>query len=299
MNDNSQVIFITGFPGVITCGVATLLAGIEDVQVRLLASDEHQTKAEEFIEQTKGDISIIKGAEGRIDFGLSGRDYHALSNEITGILHLILPLPPGAPLRKPSMRTMAREVIELGLVANRLSHVVVLSHLDVAGTSVGVFAERDLDLGQGFADPACEDRFRAEGVFQRFMDAVPITLVRPGWIVGDDPGLCPLISLLLAVDDLSSLPTKDPGSRLLLVDAQALVRVLAGLIQSEPTEGMRTLHLVFSQLPALQELVTRVQNTADKMAPSGFELTAGARRGLGRAGPGEVWSAKEFFKKDG
>ncbi|MCP4602882.1 MAG: hypothetical protein GY847_20595 [Proteobacteria bacterium] len=297
MSSDTQIIFITGFPGVISREVAILLSEIEDAEVRLLASTENWAEAEEFAGQVDGNISIIKGSEGQIDFGLSGEDYLSLSNEVTAILHLVLPGPLGGPVRRPSARVMAREVIELGLAATRLSHIVVLSQLDVVGTSAGIFAERDLELGQSFSDLSGEDRFRSEKIYRRFVSSLPITVARAGWIMGDGNGLCPLVDLLLALDDQSSLPTKDTGSKLFAVDAPALVRIFAGLAQSKPVEGAQTLHLVFSNMPPILELFETVQRAAKEISPQGFELAVGARRMLKRNRTGEIWSVKEFFKR--
>ncbi len=298
MSSDLQTIFLTGFPHAIVRRVAGLLIEDECTRVRLLVSKEHRKEAEELTRKLGDSIEVVEGAATRIDFGLSGRDYLALADDVTAIVHLNSPDPPGIHARKtPRARIMAREIVELGLAAKQLKRIVVLSHLDVAGNAAGLFAERDLDVGQGFASHAAEDRFRCERVLRRFMDRLPITVVRAGWIVGDEPGLCPLVQLLLTVDDPSSLPFKDPASRLHAIDIETISSILTKLARFEPTNDVQTLHVSFVSMPQLLSLVETVAAIAVDLTPVGFDLGRGARRALRRAEPDERWSAREFFKK--
>jgi hypothetical protein len=214
------------------------------------------------------------------------------------VLQLSLPAPPGSSGAVPHYaRSAAREIIELGLAAMRLTHIIALSQLDVAGTGDGVFAEHDLELGQGFADQFQEDRFRAERVYRRFMDRLPITVTRAGWVAGSGRGLCPLIHLLLSVDDPASLQSKDPLNRIFAIDVKTLSEIILGLVQLPPSAGGRTLHLTFGDLPVLNELIPTVKSQTQKLVPAGFELLAGAKRLLRRSDQDLFWSAREFFKK--
>ncbi|MCP4676619.1 MAG: hypothetical protein GY854_14120 [Deltaproteobacteria bacterium] len=298
MSGDHQTVFLTGFPHAIVRRVAGLLIQNKSTRIRLLVSWEHRKEAEEFAQKQDGGIEIIEGAATRIDFGLSGRDYLALADEVTAIVHLDSPDPPGIHTHSPPRaRIMAREVVELGLAAKQLKRIVVLSHLDVAGNATGLFAERDLDIGQGFNSHAAEDRFRCERVLRRFMDKLPITVTRAGWIVGDELGLCPLVQLLLTVDDPSSLPFKDPKSKLHAIDIETLSSILANLALLDPTNDVQTLHVAFASMPTLLDLVETAATVARDLTPVGFDFVRGARRALRRAEPGERWSAREFFKK--
>ncbi len=290
--------FVIGFPGAVARQVASLLAGPKKIKVKLLTPPEHLEEAKKFIGQIDGDISILEGTEERIDFGLTGPDYTALADELSIILHLDLPGPPKRFSRRSNARTAAREILELGLLARQLTHIVVLSQLDVAGTFEGAFSERDLEQSQGFSDAFQENRFRAERIFRRFMDKLPITVARTGWVVGEGKGLCPIIELLLAVEDPETLPVKSQRSRLFVIDVDTLASILCSIVLSPPSKsGGQTLHLVPEELPPLTTLLTSVRNFALDLAPPGFDLTTGARRMLRKNEWEDVWSARGFFKK--
>ncbi len=297
MSVRSQVYFVTGFPGALSLEVAARLASRDAAEVRLLVSEDHLNEAKIFTSAQSDNISIVEGSSDRIDFGLSGADFLSLAEQVTAIVHLALPHAPGSSLKKPGTRAMAREVIELGLAAKRLTNIVVLSHLDVAGTAAGIFAERDLDVGQSFTGPAGEDRFRGERVYRRFMDALPITVARTGWIAGQGVGLCPLVDLLLAVEDPSALSLKDPESMLHAIDLHSLAELLAQIAGADSMAGARTLHLTFAQMPTLLTLLEKAHTTARELAPAGYEFSAGARRVLRRKKTSARWSMREFFKR--
>jgi hypothetical protein len=297
MEKNDHVVFAIGFPGAVACEVATALATQEGIDVRLLVSPEHRKEARQFVSRLKREITIVEGSDTRIDFGLSGKSYLKLAEEVETILQLNLPHPPGSQSAEPEARTAAREIIELGLEAKRLKHVITLSHLDVAGHVDGVFAEWDLDLGQGFSDQLQEDRFRAERVFRRFMDKMPITVARSGWISGTGRGLCPLVHLLLAMDDPASAQIKDPDAGISAIDIGTLSGIIVGLIPLPPANGGRTLHLTYADLPAIGDLVAQIKQTAQELVPAGFELFTGAKRVLRRGDKEHFWSVREFLRR--
>lgn len=290
-------IFVVGFPGEVAKQTTLELAGSPDTRVFLLVSQEYQSQIAELNDEADGHVEIVEGDPSRIDFGLRGSEYNALAAEITAIAYLPLPGPLRSIGPKPDSRPWIREIIELGLAASHLRHTVVLSHLDIAGTTTGHFAERDFDVGQKFVDPSCEDRFRAERIVRRFASALPVTVVRSGWIAGDGEQLCPLVPLMLAADEQLFQSGKGAPERLLFVDRDSLVRILVELIRLPALEETNTLHVAFGQTDSLTELVAKVREMAAQSAPLGFDLSAGARRVLRRADSHRSWSAKEFFKK--
>ena len=168
----------------------------------------------------------------------------------------------------------------------------MLSHLDGAGSHAGSFAERDLELGQRFKEPAGEDRFRAERIYRRFVTELPITIARSGWIVGaTGEQLCPLVELLLAEADEA---LKEHGIRLPLSGLSELVAVVGGLVDHPPRRGGRFLHLAGAEASVAADLATRVKDLAGQLVPAGLDLAAGARRSLSRANVG--WSRRHFFR---
>jgi long-chain acyl-CoA synthetase len=67
----------------------------------------------------------------------------------------------------------------------RLAHV---STAYVAGTHEGVFHEGDLDVGQGFNNTYEQSKNEAEKLVRAHSDALPIQVLRPSIVVGEEEG---------------------------------------------------------------------------------------------------------------
>lgn len=285
---------VVGFPGGLARRTAAALARTGQTSLRLMARAESAGEARRFAETLEIDARVVEGEVTRIDFGMSGTDYLDLAEEVTAIYGLLLPPPPGVSSRYEVARAAAREVVELAQEAPALEHVLVLSHLDVAGNASGVFAERDLELDQGFSGVDQEERFRAERIYRRFADRLPLSVVRCGWIPGTEPGTCPLVHLLLAIADD---PGKDGEHPLMVTEMGALAEALARMIDLPPSRGGRTLHMVGPVTRTAAQLAATVRGLAGELVPAGFDLVAGARRVLRRGGQTYDWSYREFFKR--
>ena len=298
MTGMSRYAFIVGFPGQVAVDTSKALCEIGDWRVTLLAEAAYLQEADRFARDTDGAVSVAEGAAGRIDFGLNGSDYLRLADEVTAILNLTMPDAPdlGASEEPAAQSAEAREVLELATVSKRLSHIIALSHVDVAGTFGGAFAEQDLELGQSFVVAAQKERCKAERIFRRFWNRLPITIARTGWIVGNGHGTCPLAQLLLTADEPASLPVKDMERPVAVSSVDAVVRVVSGLVGLPPISGGRTLHLLSHRSPSIEGLYEEVRNAADDLVPAGFDLATGARRALRRNDKGRFWSPRDFFR---
>jgi nucleoside-diphosphate-sugar epimerase len=285
---------VIGFPGALVRRTAAAIARGGQTSIRLLAPTEALDEARRFGETLEGDVVVIEGDVTRIDFGIPGASYLDLAEEITSIFGLLLPPPPAVSSRYEVARAAAREVLELARTAPMLEHVIALSHLDVAGNAAAVFAERDLELDQGFSGVDQEERFRAERIYRRFADRLPLSVVRCGWIPGTDRDTCPLVHLLLAIADD---PGKEGDRPVMVTEIGALAEALAKMIALPPSRGGRTLHMVGPAAPTVAQLAARVRGLAGELVPAGFDLVAGARRVLRRGGQTYDWSYREFFKR--
>jgi hypothetical protein len=175
-----------------------------------------------------------------------------------------------------------------------LEHLLVLSHVDVAGDCDTTFSERDLEVGQGFSDVDQEERYRAERIYRRFADQLPLTVARCGWIPGNGGEACPLVHLLLAIsDDLG----RDGERPLVIAEAHALAALLAGLFGAPPSRGGRTLHLFDPKQRTAADLGAVVRRQTRDLVPRGYDLSAGARRLLRRGWQAHDWSYREFFRR--
>jgi len=298
MSDEGKHVLVTGFPSAVSRETAILLSKQPAVKVVLLADAENFADAEDFADFVNRDVATLEGAVTKIDFGLSGREYLQLAEELDAIVHISLPPPPGSAGKQTlEPKEAAREIIELGKASSSISHIVVLSHLDVSGSKQGVFAEWDLDVGQDFSDAAGRARFKAEKIYRQFNQSLPITVLRAGWIVGRGRELCPLVQMILSIEDPESTFAKAPRSEINAIDLQTAAEVLSGLATSEWSKRATTLHLKYTNVPPIIELVREIQSAARRRAPAGFDLTAGAKRALRRSNTTDVWSVREFFKR--
>ena len=276
---------VIGFPSALASRLAGQLAR-SGRRVRLLCPP-HAVRERERLAR---DLDCLEGSTDRIDFGLAGGPYLELADEVAEVYVAELPAPPGDEPPPVRGRRVAREVVELALAARKLRHLLVLSHVDVAGTFFGRFAERDLEVGQRFGDAGQEERYRAERVYRRFAGDLPITVARAGWVLGTAPGagICPLPQLLLAAGDEIG---KAADRRLALTDLDGLVTALAGLAEHPPVGGGRVLHLLDPAAPEVAQLHERVTRTAGELVPGGFDLATGARRALRESAERGAWSA--------
>jgi hypothetical protein len=294
MSPAQGTVCLLGFPGALARVTASALADADGIGIRMLAPRAGADAARELARALGRDARVVVGDPGRIDFGLSGSAYLDLAEETTSICCAVLPPPPGLTDEYEVARAAAREVVELARAAPRLEHVVVVSHLDVAGSFSGVFAERDLELGQSFRGVDQEERFRAERIYRRFADELPLTVVRCGWIAGPGEGTCPLVHLLLAI---AEDPGKEGDRGVAVTEVRSLAGVLSGVLAVPPSRGGRTLQLVDSGIGTAGELAATVRALAGELVPAGFDLIAGARRVLKRGGLSYNWSYREFFRR--
>jgi thioester reductase-like protein len=122
-----------------------------------------------------------------MDLGLSSVEYRALSRELSWIHHLAGIYWMGIDeetARKVNV-TGTRTMLDLARDAPRLERVVHWSTAMVSGDRRGTFYEEDLEAGQKFHNAYERTKFEAEKLVRAAMHKLPITIMRPGIIVGD------------------------------------------------------------------------------------------------------------------
>jgi len=283
---------VIGFPGELARRTSAELAR-RGQAVLLLVRPAIEAEAATFAATIANRPRLVFGDLDHIDLGLPGSEYVALARELKSIVLAELPAAPRPEEKAPSGRDAIRELLELARFAPALAHVIVLSHVDVAGDFPGRFAERDLDLGQRFHDQSQRERYLAERVCRRFNSELPLTVVRGGWVVGPVPELVPLVALVLAAgNDLARYASR----RLTLAGIDGLSRLISALVDHPPEHGGRVLHAADPALLQVDELELRIRAAARNIAPGSFDLQAGARRLLQRATGNGQWSLREFFQ---
>lgn len=188
----SESVLITGFPAFIARRMtAKILASDPSASAFLLVRAEDQDEAHHFLAALPAGhgarVSIVIGDVCDMDLGLSGREFAQLAAEITTIQHMSGPYDMG--MDKTRARRLnvdgTRGILELAGEAKRLRRLCHWSSASVAGKRKGVILEEELDEGQSFHNAYEETKFEAEKLAQAARRRMPVTIFRPGIIIGD------------------------------------------------------------------------------------------------------------------
>jgi thioester reductase-like protein len=122
----------------------------------------------------------------------------------------------------------------------------------VSGDRIGVIAEDELDLGQGFRNPYEETKFHAEKQLQRVDGGLPLSIYRPSSVVGDSrtgeidrfEGPYYLGILLVMSPLVTALPFPGDGAAPLNVVPVDFVTRGIWALSRDPRAVGRTFHLV-------------------------------------------------------
>jgi nucleoside-diphosphate-sugar epimerase len=284
-------VFLTGFPGVLARACGGLLAeGGHDV-ITLVGAD-HLEAAERWMRSSGIPGRTLEGAVDRIDFGLSGSEYVTLAEEVEAVLHLDAQTP-GRTAVPGRESAAAREVLELGMAADHLSHAVVLSYFDVVGDFDGLFAEGDLSPEQKPTGELAADRVRAERFCARFREKVPVTVVRAGCVIGPEEGTTPLVELFVSLENRGNArSTRGPERKLPCIHLETAARVLADQAARGGPPPLGRLHLLFPDGPSVDDLGDAIARRLHDHVPAGFSVEQAARRLLKDYG----CSSEAFFR---
>lgn len=276
-------ILITGFPAFTARRmIAKLLTSDPTADVRVLARDKFAGEARDFLGRVPGGdrARVVVGDVCDMDLGLASAEYHALSADLTTIHHLAGIYYQGvdpATARRVNV-SGTRGIVELARDCGRLRRLVHWSTASVSGKRRGVVLEDELDEGQGFHNAYEETKFDAERIAREAMRHLPVTVLRPGVIVGDSrtgeidkfDGPYYLV-VLIATNALQvHLPLPGRGTAPMHVVPIDFVIDAAYALSVDPRAAGRTFHLTDpNPLSArrVYELVAEHSNTA---APRGF-----------------------------
>lgn len=187
-----EVVLLTGFPAFTARRMALeILAREPDSRVFLLVRAKFADAARELaagLPPSQGArIEVIEGDVCDMDLGLSGREYRTLAGEITSIQHMAGIYYMGVD-RATARRVNVdgtRGVLELAADAVRLRRMTHWSTAAVSGRRKGVILEEELDEGQSFHNFYEETKFEAEKLAHAARRTLPVTILRPGIVVGD------------------------------------------------------------------------------------------------------------------
>jgi thioester reductase-like protein len=187
-----ESVLVTGFPAFTAKRMVTkVLSADPAARVFLLSRDKFAEDAARFLAGLPGEharrAETVIGDVCDMDLGLSGSEFQLLANQVTTIHHLAGIYYMGvdkATARRVNVEG-TRGVLELAGESRRLRRLCHWSTAAVSGKRRGVILEDELDQGQGFYNFYEETKFAAEQLAAAAQRRVPITIFRPGIIVGD------------------------------------------------------------------------------------------------------------------
>jgi thioester reductase-like protein len=305
--DGPQSVLVTGAQGLVAQRmVAKILDADADARITLLCQEREVEAVQGFVkalpEPQGGRVRVVLGMVEAMDLGMSGSDFREVAESITCIHHVHTHWHahrhthrPGAQdARADALRRArvdgTRHVLELAAACPRLRRLCHWSSVHVAGKRKGVVLEEDLDEGQSFHSPFEEMQWAAEKLARAAQQRLPVTVLRPGIIVGDSrsgaidrfDGPYKLMALIMRNPTQVHLPLPGRGAAPLhLVPIDYVIDAAHALSRDERAVG-GTFHLVDANpLPArrVYELVAEHAHTAQ---PRGF-IPAGIARTLLRA----------------
>jgi long-chain acyl-CoA synthetase len=144
----------------------------------------------ELVKAIGGRIRVCAAELSRPQFGLEISEYRELTGTVSHIIHLAADIRlngPAETLRRNNVVSV-QNLLELAYAIHRLHGLTRFSHVStayVAGERRGMIPEADLTGEYGFANPYEFTKFEAESLVQAAKADLPVSVFRPGMVVGD------------------------------------------------------------------------------------------------------------------
>jgi len=287
-----EAVLVTGFPAFTAARmVKKILASDEEADLFVLAREKFHGAASELLgslpEPQRRRARIVVGDVCDMDLGLAGSELRELADQVTTIHHLagVYYLGVERDLLQRVNVDGTRGVVELAAECRRLRRLCHWSTAMVSGKRKGVVLEEELDEGQSFRNYWEESKLEAERLVRAAARRLPVTIFRPGVIVGDsrtgeiDKLDGPYYLMVLIVEDPLDMGLPLPGrgaAPLHLVPIDFVVDAAYALSRDERAAGM-TFHLTDPCPFAARQIYQLVAERAGKKRPRGFIPTGLAR----------------------
>jgi thioester reductase-like protein len=293
----SDVSLVTGFPAFTAKRLTRRLLETDPKEtVFLLVRNKFRTQVDEFLDGLptahKKRVTVLEGDVCDMDLGLGGGEYKALAADITAIHHTAAVYYLGAKREMVERVNVdgTRTVLELAGDAARLRRFVHWSTAQVSGSRSGVILEEELDTGQRFRNVYEETKFRAERMVAESARRLPVTILRPGIIVGDSitgeidkfDGPYYLLVLIVSSPLDVHLPLPGRGSAPLNLVPIDFVVDAAVQLARDPRAAGGTFHLTDPCPFAARTVYELVAQRAERKPPRGV-IPTGLARALLRA----------------
>jgi thioester reductase-like protein len=279
--------FVTGYPGFIGKRLVKHLAEVDpEGKIYLLVQPKFLKEAQGYVHKLNGaPVELLTGDIVDMHLGLAGEEYQRLCKEVTQIFHLAAISYLGMPreiARKVNVEG-TRNVLELARDCAGLKRFNHFSTCYVSGDRVGVIAEDELDVGQGFRNAYEETKFEAEKLVQKAASQLPITIYRPSTVVGDSAtgeidrfdGPYYLGMLLVLSPLVVPLPLPGNGVAPLNVVPVDFVVKAVWVLSRDPRAVGLTVHLVDPNPMSARRVYELIAERANKKLPR-FNVSARA-----------------------
>lgn len=272
-------IFLTGSNGFLGTQIALHLLRHTDGTIIALLRARNREAAQQRLNREWWDWPELRAALGnRIEalpgditfarLGLSSDDFHSLAQRVTHIIHAAADVRLNAPLE--TLREVnvngTRQVLTLARAINqsyplqlqRFSHI---STAYVCGERSGPIAEADLSDHTGFSNAYERSKYEAEMLVHQAASEMPVSIFRPGMIVGDSSsGAIKTFNTLyyplrLYMTGKMRLAPASPAMRINLVPVDFVATAIQKLT-FDPLAAGQTFHLTppFEDMPTLAEI---------------------------------------------
>ena len=187
-----KIVFFTGFPGFIgTRIVEKLINDNQNIKIYALVIKSAYKQAQNTISKRsipKKKIELLIGDITQPKLGLDDENYTELSKKVTDIFHLAaiydMEVPKNLAWNVNVRGTI--KMVKFALACPNLFALVYFSSTIAAGVVKGDVLEDKLDFNCTFHFNHYETtKFAAETYIRRFLNKLPIVIIRPGSVVGD------------------------------------------------------------------------------------------------------------------
>lgn len=272
--------FYTGYPGFI--GRRLVQFAVEqapDAGHVVLVEPRFKTQAKRALEQTGlRQVELITGDVSQVHLGLGGPEYRELVKRLTHVFHLAAVSSLGTPLELARRVNVegTRNVLELCRDAPKLVRLMHFSTCYVSGDRLGVIAEDELEMSQGFRTSYEQSKYEGERLVRAAQRQLPATVIRPATVVGDSQtgeidrfdGPYYLGMLLVLSPLVLPLPLPGNGVAPLNVVPVDFVVKASWALTHQPNATGKTLHLVDPSPMSARRAYEHIAKRADKQLPA-------------------------------
>ncbi|HSV92163.1 MAG TPA: SDR family oxidoreductase, partial [Desulfobacterales bacterium] len=281
------VILLTGGTGFLGAQVARRVLSNTDHSVVALVRARDVEEAKQRLERTwsewpelareiGGRVEPLPGDLTHASLGLEAGAWTALAHRVTHMIHSAAELRFDGELDE--MRRInvegTRHLLELARAAHEHHGIARYAHVStayVAGNRTGEVAEADLSNTHGFANTYEQTKYEGEMLVRRAMDTLPVSVFRPGMVVGDsETGAIRCfntiyVPLRLYLAGRLGIVPSAPDLRANMVPVDYVTDAIAKLAFDPRAVGL-TFHLTVAHenLPTAKELIQAARSWAEK-----------------------------------